>query len=144
MSNVEKFSYDNRSVRNFAFATIIFGVVGMLVGILIALPPFAFGLMNGMLPCGLVYLGIAGALTMGTVWGGMGFMLFFGLGTVPAMMLVLWGQKWISASLRASLRNVYPYVMLCLGMYLIYRGSMSTFPLELNFVDALRNPVMCH
>ncbi len=69
MSNVETFSYDNRIVRNFAFATIIFGVVGMLVGILIALSSFAFGLMNGILPCGLVYLGIAGALTMGTVWG---------------------------------------------------------------------------
>lgn len=42
----EKFSYDNTSVRNFALATLIFGVVGMLVGIIIAIqlvyPPLNF------------------------------------------------------------------------------------------------------
>lgn len=37
MSNVETFSYDNKIVRNFAYATIVFGVIGMLVGILVAL-----------------------------------------------------------------------------------------------------------
>ncbi len=34
---VEKFNYDNRIVRNFAFASFIWGVVGMLVGLYIAL-----------------------------------------------------------------------------------------------------------
>lgn len=33
---VEKFSYDNKIVRDFAIASVIFGVVGMLVGILVA------------------------------------------------------------------------------------------------------------
>jgi cytochrome c oxidase cbb3-type subunit I/II len=37
MSNVETFSYDNKIVRNFAYASIVFGVIGMLVGILAAL-----------------------------------------------------------------------------------------------------------
>jgi len=45
---MEKFSYDNRIVRNFAYATMIWGVVGMLVGLLIAfqiyLPVLNFGL----------------------------------------------------------------------------------------------------
>ncbi|MBK9737266.1 MAG: cytochrome-c oxidase, cbb3-type subunit I [Saprospiraceae bacterium] len=47
MANLETFSYDNKIVRNFAYATIIFGVIGMLVGILIALqlvfPALNFG-----------------------------------------------------------------------------------------------------
>ncbi|CAN5667974.1 cytochrome-c oxidase, cbb3-type subunit I [soil metagenome] len=34
---IEKFSYDNRIVKNFAFATILWGIVGMLVGLLAAL-----------------------------------------------------------------------------------------------------------
>ena len=34
--SVETFRYDNRIVRNFAFATVIWGIVGMLVGIFIA------------------------------------------------------------------------------------------------------------
>ncbi|MBK9227665.1 MAG: cytochrome-c oxidase, cbb3-type subunit I [Ignavibacteria bacterium] len=34
---LEKFSYDNKIVRNFAIATIVWGIVGMLVGLLAAL-----------------------------------------------------------------------------------------------------------
>jgi cytochrome c oxidase cbb3-type subunit I/II len=34
---IEKFSYDNRIVKNFGVATIIWGIVGMLVGLIIAL-----------------------------------------------------------------------------------------------------------
>ncbi len=45
---MEKFSYDNRIVRNFAIATMIWGVVGMLVGLLIAfqiyIPALNFGI----------------------------------------------------------------------------------------------------
>ena len=33
---LEQFSYDNKTVRNFAIATIIWGIVGMLVGVIIA------------------------------------------------------------------------------------------------------------
>ena len=47
-SNVETFRYDNRIVRDFAFATMIWGAVGMLVGVIIAcqmfLPQLSFGL----------------------------------------------------------------------------------------------------
>ena len=38
---LEKFSFDNKIVRNFAFATMLWGVVGMLVGLLIATQLFA-------------------------------------------------------------------------------------------------------
>lgn len=45
---LEKFSYDNTIVRNFAFATIIWGVIGMLVGLTAAMqlawPALNFGL----------------------------------------------------------------------------------------------------
>ena len=34
---IEKFNYDNRIVRNFAIATIVWGIVGMLVGLIAAL-----------------------------------------------------------------------------------------------------------
>jgi cytochrome c oxidase cbb3-type subunit I/II len=37
MQQVEKFQYDNKIVRNFAYATVIWGVVGMLVGLWVAL-----------------------------------------------------------------------------------------------------------
>ena len=38
---LEKFSYDNKTVRDFTIATMFWGVVGMLVGVLIATQLFA-------------------------------------------------------------------------------------------------------
>lgn len=38
--NLEQFEYDNRIVRNFAFATIIWAVIGLLVGVIIAVQMF--------------------------------------------------------------------------------------------------------
>jgi cbb3-type cytochrome oxidase subunit 1 len=49
MSTVEHFKYDNAIVRNFAIATITFGIIGMLVGLWIALE-LVFPAMNLDLP----------------------------------------------------------------------------------------------
>ncbi|HMS33450.1 MAG TPA: cytochrome-c oxidase, cbb3-type subunit I [Ignavibacteria bacterium] len=38
---LEKFSYDNKIVRNFAIATVVWGIVGMLVGLIVASQLFA-------------------------------------------------------------------------------------------------------
>ncbi len=38
---LEKFNYDNKIVRNFAIATVVWGIVGMLVGLLVAMQLFS-------------------------------------------------------------------------------------------------------
>src|SRR5690554_2042226 len=43
------------------------------------------GALNGLLPCGMVYMALAAALNADTVWGGGSFMVSFGLGTLPMM-----------------------------------------------------------
>ena len=48
MSKIETFYYDNASVKNFAYATALWGVVGTLVGLIVALqliyPALNFGM----------------------------------------------------------------------------------------------------
>lgn len=48
MSSLETFQYDNKIVRNFAYATMIWGVIGMLVGVIVAFqlvyPSLNFGI----------------------------------------------------------------------------------------------------
>jgi cytochrome c oxidase cbb3-type subunit I/II len=44
---VQKFSYDNRIVRDFAIASVIFGIIGMLVGLLVAFEIFTPSLNGG-------------------------------------------------------------------------------------------------
>ncbi|MBP6539089.1 MAG: sulfite exporter TauE/SafE family protein [Saprospiraceae bacterium] len=109
-----------------------------------SVPSFLLGTVNGFLPCGLVYIALAGSLSLGNLWGSMGFMLFFGLGTFPAMIGITLGHQALSQRLRVSLKRLYPIITLVMGTYLIYRGLMSKLPLELDFFEALRNPVMCH
>jgi cytochrome c oxidase cbb3-type subunit I/II len=40
-NHLEQFSYDNRIVRNFAIATMVWGIVGMLVGVIVATQLFS-------------------------------------------------------------------------------------------------------
>jgi cytochrome c oxidase cbb3-type subunit I/II len=55
---VEKFYYDNRIVRNFAYATIIWGAVGMLIGVWVALLLVFPGWNVGAIPVGGETLGL--------------------------------------------------------------------------------------
>jgi len=81
---IERFSYDNTIVRNFAYVKMHLGALLKRSGYNSL---FCIGILNGLLPCGLVYLGIAGAINTGSAVYGAGFMAAFGLGTVPAMLL---------------------------------------------------------
>ncbi|MBK9737261.1 MAG: sulfite exporter TauE/SafE family protein [Saprospiraceae bacterium] len=106
--------------------------------------PINLGIINGFLPCGLVYLAVAGALSLSNLWGSMGFMFFFGLGTFPAMLGMTLGYQSIGQSFKPVFRKLYPIITLFMGIYLIYRGVLSKMPLELNFFEALKAPIMCH
>lgn len=109
--------------------------------------PLLVGMLNGLLPCGLVYLALAGSLTMGHVGLGAAFMVFFGLGTFPVMIgVMLLGGK--LRSLEVAKRNitktVFPILHLFLGVFLIYRGVVVDVPVDLDFWMAVKHPVMCH
>jgi len=102
------------------------------------------GMLNGLLPCGMVYIALAGAVTVQSIPGALGFMLFFGLGTLPSLLLFSTLGQYVKRNKLIGLKKLYPFVSLALGLYLIYRGLFSTLPLELSFYEALKNPVMCH
>jgi sulfite exporter TauE/SafE len=83
---------------------------------------FTIGLLNGLLPCGLVYMAIAGATATGDVYKSIAFMSFFGLGTLPMMWSIAFLGNYIGISLRKAIRNLYPYVMTLMACLLILRG----------------------
>jgi sulfite exporter TauE/SafE len=80
------------------------------------------GLLNGLLPCGFVYAGLATALTAGEVVESMTFMAAFGLGTGPAMLGVSLVGRVASASARERLQQLVPYGLAFVGLLLIVRG----------------------
>lgn len=105
---------------------------------------FMFGLLNGLLPCGLVYLALAGALACESVVTSGMFMIAFGIGTLPAMMGAISGYKLLGIRGRNLIRRILPTVSLFVGLFLIYRGVYIDVPLELNFWEAMQQPIMCH
>ena len=81
---------------------------------------FLFGLLNGFLPCGMVYIGLLYSLSAPSNIDGILGMLFFGIGTLPVMFFVpLIGQK----KLLTRLPRYAHKVLLCIiASLLIIRG----------------------
>ncbi|WP_242920179.1 sulfite exporter TauE/SafE family protein [Pontibacter liquoris] len=80
------------------------------------------GLLNGLLPCGFVYIALSGAISAPGVTGAMLYMLLFGLGTFPLMFLVSLSGKFISLKLRHTFNKAVPYGGMALAMLFIVRG----------------------
>ncbi len=89
---------------------------------------FLIGLLNGLLPCGLVYLGIAGAIASGHFLKGAEFMFYFGIGTVPVMYAVAFLGPFITVKYRNRIRQSMPYVVSVMAVLLIIRGLNLGIP----------------
>lgn len=89
---------------------------------------FSIGLLNGLLPCGLVYMAAAGAVGTGDVVNSIFFMAFFGLGTLPMMWSIAFFGNYVSVGLRQKIRKAYPYMMTLIACLLILRGMALGIP----------------
>ncbi len=89
---------------------------------------FLIGLLNGLLPCGLVYLGIAGSVASGDYMKGAAFMLYFGLGTIPVMYAVAFLGQFITLNNRNRIRRAMPFVVSMMAVMLIIRGLNLGIP----------------
>lgn len=86
------------------------------------------GVLNGLLPCGFVYLALAGALNTGNSLSAAQYMLFFGLGTLPLMFAAMISTSFIRPIFRRRINKVIPMVMLALGVWFILRGLNLNIP----------------
>lgn len=83
---------------------------------------FVAGLVNGLLPCGLVYVALAGALNTPSIYDGALFMALFGMGTFPAMFLAGMAGNFLNPQRRMKLRIVLPWFTAAVAILLIIRG----------------------
>lgn len=83
---------------------------------------FSIGLLNGLLPCGMVYAALAGALaSFGGAEGGI-FMAVFGLGTLPLLLAVSIFSQSLGLSIRKKIRVAQPVLLCIVGVLLLQRG----------------------
>ena len=83
---------------------------------------FFTGMLNGLLPCGMVYLAASGALAQVDAWHGALFMGLFGLGTWPALVAVRISGSSLGPQARTRLRKLTPYAYALMGVLFVLRG----------------------
>lgn len=101
-----------------------------------------FGVLNGLLPCGLVYAALSGAFLMSEAWESVLFMALFGMGTLPMML----GFAFLGNRLRKLIsfkpKVVYTCSYIILAIWLIFKGV--NLPIN-NFAHHDANGItVCH
>jgi sulfite exporter TauE/SafE len=86
------------------------------------------GLLNGLLPCGFVYLALIGAINTSSPLASAQFMFCFGLGTFPLMLLATVSAGFVGPVFRRRINTVLPYLIVCLGFWFILRGLGLDIP----------------
>jgi sulfite exporter TauE/SafE len=77
------------------------------------------GLLNGFLPCGLVYMALIGAMSMTSFTSSIIYMVAFGLGTWPMMLAVSFFGGWVKSKMNLKTLKIVPYVI---ALLFILRG----------------------
>ncbi len=83
---------------------------------------FTIGLLNGFLPCGMVYVALFGAIAMQNEALGALYMVLFGLGTVPMMTSVIYLNSFLSIRIRNIIQKIIPYLVIIIGILFLFRG----------------------
>jgi sulfite exporter TauE/SafE len=106
---------------------------------------FLLGAVNSILPCGVVYVALASALSFSIVSLSVLFMAGFGLGTLPLMVVLgLFGNT-IKPVLRMKMRNAIPYLISIMAVLLILRGLNMGIPfISPMLTNASAEAVLCH
>lgn len=105
---------------------------------------FLVGLLNGLLPCGLVYVGLAGAVATGDLLRGTLFMAIFGAGTLPMMISLPLASGLITASARQKMLKVIPVMITIMALVLIVRGLNLGIPYLSPKINATAETMSCH
>jgi sulfite exporter TauE/SafE len=83
---------------------------------------FGIGLLNGLLPCGMIYLALTSSFLTGSAAKGGLFMASFGAGTLPAMLSAVFFGSYLSQQVRLNLRRTIPFFLACMAALLVLRG----------------------
>ncbi len=89
---------------------------------------FTTGILNGFLPCAMVYMALTASLASGGIWQGALYMALFGLGTLPFMFAVVLVGNLMNQAFRIKVLKAVPVVMIILGGLFIVRGLELGIP----------------
>lgn len=103
------------------------------------------GMINALLPCGMVYVALASAVNFNELQLSTAFMAAFGAGTLPLMMLLSIAGNAITFSARKKINKAVPYLMTVMAFILILRGLNLGIPfISPVLANAPADVINCH
>jgi sulfite exporter TauE/SafE len=89
---------------------------------------FTIGILNGFLPCGLVYMALVGSIATSDFKLGALYMFSFGLGTIPLMTTAVYLGNVLSITVRNKIQKIIPVFVVMIGILFILRGMGLGIP----------------
>ena len=110
---------------------------------------FLLGVLNGLLPCGMVYTALITAVVLGTPLLSATSMLAFGLGTLPGLVAFSLFAQQLGNPIRSKINRYLPYLITVVGLLIILRGMNLNIPYispKVSFSEEKKEVVMdcCH
>jgi uncharacterized protein len=101
---------------------------------------FLLGMLNGVLPCGIVWWAIAASmLTFNPIFSAQ-YMLLFGLGTMPLMLATVMASHYVNRSFVQKFRVFIPAYQLLLGAFFLWRA----YAIDPSIFWIFKSAPMCH
>ena len=103
------------------------------------------GGLNGLLPCGLVYIALTGSFATTSLEDGALYMAAFGIGTLPLLSLISFSSQFLKSKGKIWVKKLTPIILLLMSVYFIYRGMKIELPNAYRLGTGMdENIEMCH
>jgi sulfite exporter TauE/SafE len=104
------------------------------------------GVLNGFLPCGLVYMALFAAIAMGDVAKGSLYMVLFGLGTIPLMTTAVYFSGFLKSGAKKRIQKLIPVFVIIMGVLFILRGLGLGIPYvsPSPVLEVVSSQIECH
>lgn len=104
------------------------------------------GVLNGFLPCGLVYMALFAAIAMGDVAKGSLYMILFGVGTIPLMTTAVYFSGFLKGGTKKRIQKLIPAFVVVMGIFFILRGLGLGIPYisPSPVLEVVSSQIECH
>lgn len=89
---------------------------------------FVAGVLNGILPCGMLYMAAAAAMNTESSLSSFFFMIMFGLGTLPLLLVFSFFGNVVRTYFRVNFSRWLPFLYLLMGIWFLLRGANLDIP----------------
>ena len=109
---------------------------------------YTLGNLNGLLPCGLVYMALFGAIALNRIDLALLYMLLFGIGTIPLMTTAVYLGNFLKGKTKQRMMKLIPFVVVVIGALFILRGLGLDIPYispsEMVSIEKVATKHSCH